>query len=266
MVQCTAHLRHVQAHVFINNGKISAQFIILLINVPYAATQFNGTLMPLPKALERDFPNVIDALEENLPLLGSILMGFQALMFVTVATSAEPVVPTGEATAFAKFIPFLGFFPGANIDFPRRDFILSISGTSFVLFFVSLILTVYSRMCRYGHLMSSDDIKRELDATREEFKCKPNLANEVKELARRIENEIRRLDNRRFVNSMLAMLTFVTAVVLTGINGLVFANPITFSVGTEVILLCWLGYLWLLYGSWRQPPRLYKLDPNNPTL
>jgi hypothetical protein len=218
----------------------------------------------VPKPLQRDFPNLIDALEENLPLLGSILMGFQALMFVTVATSVETVANSGGGTIFAKFI--LPYYNIDIIEFPRREFILSISGASFVLFFVSLILTVYSRMCRYGHLMTSEDIKRSIDDTRKIFKCDPTLDDQIKRVADRIQREIRRLDNRRFQNSVLAMLTFVTAVVLTGINGLVFANSITFTVGTVVLVTCWVGYLVLLTSSWRQQPRKYELDVDNPTL
>ena len=204
--------------------------------------------MPLPKVLGRTFPNPIESLEENIPLLGSILMGFEGLLFVTVATS-------GESEARANFEPLLGLFSNSNLTLNRRGFVLSVAGTSFALFYVSLLLMVYSRMSRFRHLMSPDDIKKEIDGDQ----------TNGGELARDIENEIRRLDQRRFRFSVFSMLAFNTAVILTGINGLIFAPTLLFSVGTEVLLIYWIANFRLLYVTWKSPPPPYTLDPDNPT-
>ena len=182
----------------------------------------------LPEPLSSTFPNLIEALEENMPLLCTILVGFEGLAFVTVAASHDPFP---EVALLA--------FPLISFRFNARPFIMTTSGSSCLLLYFSVMFMVYSRMSRYKHLLTKAEIVLFVERDRE--------------LQLVVEKAIRSLDSRRFVCAISCMFTFNTAITLIPISVLIFAPTLIFSVGVDLLIVSWVVSVYFLVRTARSP-------------
>lgn len=200
--------------------------------------------MPLPDALRRTYPNLIEALEEDIPSLCTILAGFEGLVFITVATLHEELPKT-------TFRPLM-FATYLQTSWMTKGLVVMLSGLACVFLYLSVIAMVYSRMSRFRHLVAASELKSVVLAD-------PDLIPII-------ERDVRIRDKRRFRLANTSMFCFNTALMLILVTGLVFAPTLLFSIGIYLVSLIWIWSLLLLRTTLRSPPAPYILNPQKPAL
>ncbi|MBV9480057.1 MAG: hypothetical protein JO249_04790 [Acidobacteria bacterium] len=181
-----------------------------------------------PYFLRTDSPNYIEALEEIIPLLCTILFGFEGLLFVGVALSDQSF----GVTTFHE-IPF--WQKNVNV----KTLLLAISGACCVLLYISVMAILYCRMKRYKHLISDVDLAILLDD--------PQHGDQV-------HDQIDTLERARLIYSNISIITFNAAViVLLPISGFIFIkNDIMLSIVTDCLFLIWLISFTVPFQRWKE--------------
>ena len=189
---------------------------------------YRQTRLPVP--LQSAFPNLVEALEELMPLLCTLLVGFEGLVFVTVATLHDKLPAV-------VFEPLLGISPKSIIMiFDTNRLILILSGISSSLLYFCVINMVYSRMFRSSHLLGNDAVT-----------VTPNDPK----MTICITQKRHILEERRFTCSIVTLWLFNTAVLMIVVTGLCFAPSYIFSISVEGFTIIWLMNITFIYFTWR---------------
>jgi hypothetical protein len=181
-----------------------------------------------PEPLGNDFIDLSNVLEENLPVLCTLLFGFEGLLFVTVATLDKMNVDIKNITF--QYLIFWSALSSHSIE--PRTFIMIFSGLSCSFLYLSVISVIYSRLSRYDSIISADVLTNYRQN---------NLYN------KRLEE----FDRRRSRLTNLSMLFFNLGITLLPISVLGFLygwfRPWLFSV---LVYLFVVVFLYSLYRQW----------------
>lgn len=182
-----------------------------------------------PAPFGQDFPNLEEALTENVPVLCTLLVGFVGLLFVTIAT-----VDTEHAIHAVTYRPLIVACPQI-FEVPGKNFVLWVTGIDCSLFYLAVVSIIYARMSQYRHLVT--------DTALAEMRQEEPLIGE----------EEKRLDRRRESYVTICMFLFNT-----GISSLPLALiPFTDKRSRQSIVID-LVIVLLLYSVWALKGRLSR--------
>jgi hypothetical protein len=85
------------------------------------------------------FPNLVPALEDLMPVICTLLVGFVGVVYITIGT-------THDKLPDVVFQPLLVFRPDINMDFKAKGFLLTTSGLSSVFLYFCVVAMILSRM------------------------------------------------------------------------------------------------------------------------